>query len=118
MMPEPLDIFGPTCAIFSLADISPKEHISRKFSRALPNTREQVASLASRHEQSTVRAAFFSWEQTGDGQFSLQTQLFTIYIPHSDQRMTRLPKISSSVNAVKARGIHFPHSGNLDLAST
>jgi hypothetical protein len=25
----------------------------------LPNTREQVASLASRHEQSTVRAAFF-----------------------------------------------------------
>jgi hypothetical protein len=58
-MPEPLDIFGLRCAIFSLADISPKEHISRRFSRALPNTREQVASLASRHEQNTVRAAFF-----------------------------------------------------------
>jgi hypothetical protein len=58
-MPEALDIFALRCAIFFLADISPKEHISRKFSRVRANTREQVASLASRHEQSTVRAAFF-----------------------------------------------------------
>ncbi len=42
MMPEPLDIFDLTCAIFFLADISPKEHISRKFYRVLPNPESKL----------------------------------------------------------------------------
>src|ERR1700734_609269 len=43
--------------LFSV-DFSQRAYLA-KVSRALPTTREQVASLASRHEQSTVRAAFF-----------------------------------------------------------
>jgi hypothetical protein len=58
-MSIPVDIIDQTCAIFFLAYKSPKEHIQQKISRVPENTREQVASLASRHGQNTVHAAFF-----------------------------------------------------------
>jgi hypothetical protein len=47
------------CGIFLLADTSTKERISESLLELYFPAQEQVASLASRHEQMTVHGAFF-----------------------------------------------------------